>query len=45
MGGDAYRLLIEGEARISLGAKSVRQARLNAISPRLRERQGYVTFG
>ena len=38
-------LLIEGEAMIALGAKSVRQARLDAISARLRERQGCVTFG
>ena len=38
-------LLIRGEAVIAFGPKSVRQARLNAISPRLRERQGYVTFG
>jgi hypothetical protein len=38
-------LLIRGEAVIAFGPKNVRQARLNAISPRLRERQGCVTFG
>jgi hypothetical protein len=31
-------LLIEGEVRISLGAKAVRQAQCKASSPRLRER-------
>jgi hypothetical protein len=30
-------LLIEGEARISLGAKAARQTRYKASSPRLRE--------